>query len=245
MPKLKKRKGEKWPSQKRDDDFSSLRRDFAATRFAMKTKTDSANPILGFVLLTVCSLFLSSCGLFSHDIPRFGIGGRYNEGREQFTRGRGGDMDRAVSALEAVVQQDPTYRDSLTLLGRAYYRKGRYQDANQILQRALVVNKNDEVAWLTLGMTQLQLGQDERGVETLKGALTLVSKVVTKGYRGYPEWDIKGGVRSAISRSALEVTKGVEDKENILRACDTLLTRMDDEENFQKNTAPVQYRRGL
>jgi len=108
-----------------------------------------------------------------------------------------------------------------------------------------VVNKNDEVAWLTLGMTQLQLGQDERGIETLKGALTLVCKVVTKGYRGYPEWDIKGGVRSAISRSALEVTKGVEDKENILRSCDTLLTRMDDEENFQKNTAPVQYRRGL
>ena len=73
----------------------------------------------------------------------------------------------------------------------------------------------------------------------------MVSKVVTKGYRGYPEWDIKGGVRSAISRSALEVTKGVEDKENILRACDTLLARMDDEENFQKNVAPVQYRRGL
>src|SRR5207249_3968128 len=71
-------------------------------RFPMKKKTDSADPILGFVLLTVCSLFLSSCGLFSHDIPRFGIGGRYNEGREQFTRGCGGDMDRAVSALEPV-----------------------------------------------------------------------------------------------------------------------------------------------
>ena len=146
MPKLKKRKGEKWPSQKRDDDFL-LCDEISLPRFAMKKKTDSADPIRGFVLLTVCSLFLSSCGgVFSHDVPRFGIGGRYNEGREQFTRGRGGDMDRAVSALEAVVQQDPTYRDSLTLLGRAYYRKGRYQDANQILQRALVVNKNDEIA---------------------------------------------------------------------------------------------------
>src|SRR5947207_14747806 len=96
MPRLKRRKGEKLPSQKRDDDFSSLRRDFAATRFAMKKKTDSANPIRGFVLLTVCSLFLSSCGLFSHDVPRFGIGGRYNEGREQFTRGRGRSEERRV-----------------------------------------------------------------------------------------------------------------------------------------------------
>lgn len=143
-------------------------------------------------------------------------------------------MDRAVADLEAVVKEDPTYRDSLTLLGRAYYRKGRYQDAIQILQRALAVNKDDEVAWLTLGMSQLQLGQNERGLETLKGAITLISKVVTRGYRGYPEWDIKGSVRNAISRTAFEVTKGAEATDNILRACDTLLARMDDEESFQR-----------
>jgi tetratricopeptide (TPR) repeat protein len=200
----------------------------------MKIKI-SASLVLFFFLPIVSSLFLFSCGdIFRSPIPRFGIGGRYNEGREQFTRGRGGDMDRAVAALEAVVKEDPTYRDSLTLLGRAYYRKGRYQDAMQILQRALAVNKDDEIAWLTLGMTQLQLGQNERGLETLKGAVTLVGKVVTRGYRGYPEWDIRGTVRNAISRTAFEVTKGAEDKDNILRACDTLLARMDDEESFQR-----------
>ena len=202
--------------------------------------------VIGIVGVAVCSLLLSSCGdVFTHNIPRFGIGGHYNEGREQFTRGKGGDMDKAVAALEAVVREDPTYKDSLTLLGRAYYRKGRYQDASQILQRALAVNKSDEIAWLTLGMTQLQLGQDERGIETLKGAVTLVSKVSVHGYRGFPEWDVKGGVRSAISRAAFEITKGSENKDNILRACDTLLSRMDDEENFQKNVAPTQYRQGL
>lgn len=178
-----------------------------------------------------------SGGLFSRDIPRLGIGGRYNEGREQFLRGRGGDMDRAVSALETVVREDPTYRDSLTLLGRAYYRKGRYQDARQILQRALVVNKQDEIAWLALGMTELQLGEDERALKTLKGAITMISKVVKTGYHDYPEWDIRGTIRSAISRSALEVTKGIEAKDRILRACDTVLARIDDEENFQKNVA--------
>jgi tetratricopeptide (TPR) repeat protein len=200
----------------------------------MKIKI-SASLVLFFFLPIVSSLFLFSCSdIFRHPIPRFGIGGRYNEGREQFTRGRGGDMDRAVADLEAVVKEDPTYRDSLTLLGRAYYRKGRYQDAIQILQRALAVNKDDEIAWLTLGMTQLQLGQNEKGLETLKGAVTLISKVVTRGYRGYPEWDIKGSVRNAISRTAFEVTKGAEAKDNILRACDTLLARMDDEESFQR-----------
>jgi tetratricopeptide (TPR) repeat protein len=213
----------------------------------MKKHRKTAGFFPGFVLVTIGCLILSSCGgdFFSHPIPRFGIGGRYNEGREQFTRGRGGDMDRAVAALEAVVREDPTYKDSLTLLGRAYYRKGRYQDASKILQRALVVNKDDEIAWLTLGQTQLQLGDDDRGIETLKGAITMVSRVAKLGYRGYPEWDIKGTVRSSISRSAFEISKGAEAKENILRACDTVLSRMDDEENFQKNVAPRQYEHGL
>ena len=55
-------------------------------------------------------------------------------------------MDRAVVALEAVVMADPTYKDSLTYLGRAYYRKGRYQDAFAILQRASAVNPDNEIA---------------------------------------------------------------------------------------------------
>ena len=143
------------------------------------------------------------------------------------------------------MKQDPTYEDSLTLLGRAYYRKGRYQDAFQMLQRAVVVNKDDEVAWLVLGLTELQLGQDQKGVETLKGGITLISKVAVPGYRNYPEYDTKGGVRLAIRRSAFAITKGVEAKQEIIQTCETLLTRMDDEENYQKNVAPVQYRQGL
>jgi tetratricopeptide (TPR) repeat protein len=215
------------------------------TRFAVRIRSVSVPLKFSILIMSVCVIILTGCGVGDHSVPRFGIGGRYNEGREQFTRGRGGDMDRAIAALEAVVKEDPTYKDSLTLLGRAYYRKARYQDAYQMLQRAVVVNKEDEVAWLVLGMTQLQLGDDQKGVETLKGGITLISKVAVLGYRNYPEYDVKGAVRTAIRRSAFEITKGVEAKQDILRSCDTLLTRMDDEENYQKNVAPVQYRQGL
>ena len=215
--------------------------------YAVRTKTDIVPSMLSTLCILLCLTVFPGCGggIMSHPVPRFGIGGRYSEGREQFTRGRGGDMDTAISDLEAVVKEDPRYKDSVMLLGRAYYRKGRYQDANQILQRALVVNKDDEIAWLTLGMTQLQLGDDQRGIETLKGGITLISKVAVLGYRNYPEWDTKGAVRAAIRRSAFEITKGVEAKQEILRSCDTLLSRMDDEENYHKNVAPTQYRQGL
>jgi tetratricopeptide (TPR) repeat protein len=223
-----------------------LTRELAAAVLPMKRYIINVRLMGGIFLLTAACPVLLSCGnLYTHPIPRFGTGGHYVEGREQFTRGRGGNMDTAIADLEAVVRDNPTYLDSLTLLGRAYYRKGRYVDANQILQRAVVVNKDDEVAWLVLGMTQLQLQDDDKGLETLKGAITMISKVNKPGYRNYPDWDVKGSIRAAISRSTVVVLKGPEAKKEIFQACDALLSRMDDEENYQKHVAPVQYRQGL
>jgi tetratricopeptide (TPR) repeat protein len=182
---------------------------------------------IGFFALASCTV---------NQAPHFGIGGRYQEGRDQFFRGRGGDMDKAVDALEYVVSREPTYKDSLTYLGRAYYRKARYQDAHAILQRALAVNKDDELGWLIMGATQLRLGHNDRGLESLKGGITLASKVMVEGYHDYPYWDIRGTIRAAIRRTAFLLTKGLEEKENIIQATDRLLALVDDEENFQKNT---------
>src|ERR1041384_8822664 len=96
---------------------------------------------------------MAVCMACNHAIPRFGVGGRYEEGMDQFLRGRAGNMDVAVTSLEYVVSQDPTYKKCLTYLGRAYYRKTRYQDAFAVLQRALAVDKEDETAWIALGVT--------------------------------------------------------------------------------------------
>jgi tetratricopeptide (TPR) repeat protein len=185
--------------------------------------------------------FLTGCS-FSHDVPRLGIGGQYNEGKDQFMKGRGGNMDIAITALNAVVREDPTYKDSLTLLGRAYYNRGNYEIAKQVLQRALLVNKDDEIAWMALGLAQLQLGEDEKGIETLQGAITLISKVSKTGYRNYPQWDSKGLVRSYISRGVVDIRKGPEAKVSLVRTCETILSRIDDEENYQKHTSEFQRR---
>ena len=151
-------------------------------------------------------------------------------------------MDTAITALSAVVGDDPTYRDSLTLLGRAYYNKGNYEIARQILQRALLVKQDDEIGWVALGLAQLQLGENEKGIETLQGAITLISKVSRSGYRNFPQWDSKGLVRTYISRSVVEVRKGSEGKASLIRTCETLLSRMDDEENYQRQTTGFQNR---
>jgi tetratricopeptide (TPR) repeat protein len=172
----------------------------------------------------------------NHAIPRFGVGGRYEEGFDQFMRGRGGDMNVAVTSLEYVVSQDPTYKKCLTYLGRAYYQKGRYQDAFAVLQRALAVNKEDEIAWIAFGVTQLRLNQTDKGIESLKGGITLASRVMVDGYHNYMYWDTRGLVSASMRRSAFLVTKGPDEKDGIIQSTERLLALIDAEENFQRNT---------
>jgi tetratricopeptide (TPR) repeat protein len=171
-----------------------------------------------------------------HAVPYFGMGGRYEEGKEQFFRGRAGDMDLAIAALENVVSQDPAYKFSLTYLGRAYYRKGRFQDAYAVLQRAVAVNQDDEMAWMALGLTEMRIGRTDNGIETLKGGITLASKSFVNGYHNWLYFDTRGLIASAIRRSAFLLTKGAEEKANIISDTDRLLALVDDEENFQRST---------
>jgi tetratricopeptide (TPR) repeat protein len=171
-------------------------------------------------------------------MPQFGVGGRYLAAKEEFLRNRGGDIDRAITMLESVVLEDPTYYDSLALLGRAYYLKGRFEDANAMLQRAVAVNKEDEIAWVMLGATQMRLNRIDQGLESMKGGITLLSKSSVNGYRNYSMWDTRGLIRAAIRRTAFLLAKGAEEKDEILRSVGTLLIRIDDEENFQRIDTP-------
>lgn len=184
----------------------------------------------GLVLLVTMAI---GC---SHAVPYFGMGGRYEEGKEQFMRGRTGDMDLAITALENVVSQDPMYKFSLTYLGRAYYRKGRFQDAYAVLQRAVAVNNDDEMAWMALGLTEMRIGRIDNGIETLKGGITLGSKAFMNGYHNWLYFDTRGLIQNAIRRSAFLLTKGAEERANIISDTDRLMALVDDEENFQRST---------
>jgi tetratricopeptide (TPR) repeat protein len=164
-----------------------------------------------------------------------GTGGKYNEANLELIRGRSADLDKAIGSLQVVVQADPTYKDTLTLLGKAYYRKGRYSDAYSITQRALAVNKDDEIAWLVYGLAQLRVGDNAKGIETIKGGLTLLGKAMREQYRGYPAWDLRGTVRSALNRAVFQALKGIEEREGLIQTNEQLLARVDEEEWFQRH----------
>jgi tetratricopeptide (TPR) repeat protein len=185
---------------------------------------------IGCLLLTL-GLSLPACWA-----PRwsFGLGGKYNEANIELLRGRGADLDKAIANLESIVQEDPSYRDSLTLLGKAYYRKGRFYDAFAILQRALAVNKDDEIAWLYYGLAQIKVGENEKGLETIRGGLTLLGKAMRNNYRDYNAWDPRGTVRASLNRAVFQALKGLQERENLIQTTEVLLARVDEEEWFQR-----------
>ena len=162
--------------------------------------------------------------------PGIGVGGKYYDALTELGKTqRGGDVNRAIVELEYVVRRNPRYKDSLTQLGRAYYYAGRYSAAFEVLKRAVTLNKDDEVAWLVIGLTQLQRGDEERGLESLKGGLTLLAKATQKGYKDIKEvyWDRRGLVRRSLRRSISLARKGVGEKRRILVAAELLLHRID------------------
>lgn len=173
----------------------------------------------------------SSCGRPDWFI---GAGGKYNETEIELLRGRGANLDKAIGSLQLVVQDNPTYRDSLTLLRKAYYRKGNYREAYAIIQRALSVNKDDEIAWLIFGLAQMRVGENAKGLETIKGGLTLLARAMGEDYRGYSGWDPRGVVRASHNRAVFQALKGLEERETLVQSTEQLLVRIDDEEWFQR-----------
>lgn len=161
-----------------------------------------------------------------------GVGGNYNDALLELSKTRrGGNVTKAIGHLEYVVRRDPKYKDSLTQLGRAYYYAGRYGSSLEVLKRALALNRQDEIGWIVLGLTQLQQGEDEAGLESFKGGLTLLVQATKEGYREIPDefWDTRGVVRRAVRRSISLARRGVVEKQRIIQSGETLLHRVDRE----------------
>ena len=179
-----------------------------------------------------------------------GVGGKYNDALSELGKTpRGGQARKAIVDLEYVVRRNPEYLDSLTQLGRAYYYAGRYGSAFEVLKRALALNREDEIGWIVLGLTQMQRGDDEAGLDSFKGGLTLLAKATQDGYKDFTEefWDTRGVVRRALRRSISLARKGVGEKRRLVRAGELLLHRIDrglyDAEQYRSNSEYLDTRR--
>ena len=75
----------------------------------------------------------------------------------------------------------------------------------------------------------MQQGDDEAGLKSFKGGLTLLVRATREGYQEIPDefWDARGLVRRALRRSIALARKGVVEKRRIIQSGELLLHRVD------------------
>ncbi len=201
-----------------------------------------------FFNLTILVVVVSTVGTgCMFRLPALGKAGKMRQAYYDLARPGGKGPRSAIPLLEEVVKDDPFYPEALTLLGRAYYQLKEYKAAEQILQRAVLVNKEDEIAWTFLGLAQLRLGQDQEGLESYKGGLSLLYQKATKyDYLGYDSWDVNKLVQSSIRRAIFQVQKsGLEDKDRLIRNGEVIIFRIDDERELQRGDKLVEETREM
>ena len=70
-----------------------------------------------------------------------------------------GNSEEALESLELAVELAPDYYDALNKLGVEYLNLERYRDAEQMLERAYALNRNDPIPLTNLGTLHFQEGE--------------------------------------------------------------------------------------
>jgi tetratricopeptide (TPR) repeat protein len=186
-------------------------------------------------LLFVIMGFVSACG------AGFQAGSDVQSGRLAFSIG---NYQMARSYFSQAAQADPNYVYNSDLpggsiqsyLGRADYETKRYASARRLLQQAIVINKNDNVARLYLGLTLAQMGDRENGLKEIQAGLkgiydwiVYVRQYFSAGNQYGQFWDQNGTIRAAIQVDLNMIASGQIDWPKLLADGASIGKQMDNE----------------
>ncbi len=135
-------------------------------------------------------------------------------------------MDRARSALEL----RPSYGEARRLLASLLLDSGDPGTAAQLMEAAVARDRNDELAWYTLGLSRARLGQTDPGIYAFEAALSL-----------RPDDDV---ARRALEDLVIDATP-VEDPRRSRVAAERFARGRQYESNREYERALAEYRRGL
>jgi len=187
--------------------------------------------------LLVAMGFVSACG------GVFPAGSDVQSGRLAFSIGNY-QMARTYFAQAAQVDPNYVYNSDLpggsiqSYLGRADYETKRYASARRLLQQALVINKNDNVARLYLGLTLAQMNDRENGLKEIQAGLkglydwiVYVRQNFSAGNEYGQFWDQNGTIRAAIQVDLNMIASGQIDWPKLLADGASIGKQMDNEIN--------------
>ena len=192
--------------------------------------------------------FVSACANFQ-------AGSNVQSGRLAFSIG---NYPTARSYFESAAQVDPNYVYHSDLpggsvqsyLGRTDYVTERYAQAREELERALSIDKNDNVARLYLGLTFARMGDRENGLREIQSAMQGLYDwiwYVQENFRySYGQfWDINGTIRSAIQADLAMIASKQIDWPKLLTDGEWLGKKMDEEIDIARKNTEILWRSRL
>lgn len=167
----------------------------------------------------------------------FQIGGQFQSGRRALLAN---NPEAALPYFLAVADSDPNYvyrsmdyREGIwTYVGRTQYAVGQFKEARQSLERALAIDKNDNLARLYLGLTLLRSGETSRGLKELEAGMRGLHEWLEYLQRSRPfeaYWDPARDIRGAIEKNLDNISGKDFDRQQLIASAEWLGQRMESE----------------
>jgi tetratricopeptide (TPR) repeat protein len=185
------------------------------------------------------SLALSSLVVFFSGCTSLQVNSEFGSGREAYLAG---NNNVALSYFQSTAQKDSAYtyygyafRQGIwSYVGRTEYAIGRFPQARQSLERALSLNRNEELARLYLGLTLVRSGDRQQGLKEMEGGMRAIydqTEYLTQNFRFSlgQFWDPGREIRTAIQDNLAMLSSREVDVQTVLANGEWLGKRVEQE----------------
>ena len=185
----------------------------------------------------ITSAFFAICAFLSA-CTSLEVGGELQSGRRALFAG---DNETALAYFQSAADKDPNYVYGTALkqgiwsyVGRTEYAVGKFPQARQSLERALSLNKPEDIARLYLGLTLARSGDQQRGLTEIEGGMKGIHdwlEYISNAYRfSFGQfWDPGRYIRSAIEGDLAMLSGKDVDWQKLMADGEWLGKRMEEE----------------
>lgn len=184
------------------------------------------NRLAGLFLILV----LAGCAAFA-------VSGSFQSGRQALLRN---DPETALAYFTRVAEQNPNYvfhsmgfRENIwTYIGRAQYETKRYPQARQSLERALSMDRDDNLARLYLGLALARSGDRSRALKEIEAGLTGIHDYLDYMNQSRPFeafWDPSRQIRNQIDKDLAALSGRDSSSEELLANAEWVGKQMEEE----------------
>ena len=152
-----------------------------------------------------------------------------------------GNNEKALAYFQSAALKDPNYKHGtafqqgiLSYVGRSQYAIGRLPQARETLEKAVVANKDEDLARIYLGLTLARSGDRQGGLKEIEGGMRRIHEwldYINDAHRfSFGQfWDPAREIRSAIQGDLAMISGREFDWQKLIANSEWIAQRMEEE----------------